>query len=84
MVSQERLLQQFREAVEEIRGEVDDFDSTSPLSDVGVDSLDLIEVGMMLEDEYDIRLDEKAFEGATVVADVLDAVTRQINDTAAS
>lgn len=66
-----RVLATFRSAVEEILGQLPDFEATTPIEDVGIDSLDLIEVGMIMEDEYGVEMTDKHFEDVKVVGDVL-------------
>ncbi len=61
----------FRVAVEEILGEAPEFDESTVIEMVGIDSLDLIEVGMIMEDEYGVEMTESDFEGVAVVGDVL-------------
>ncbi len=42
--------------------------------DLGIDSLDLAQIIMAVEDEYDVELDEEVLEGVETVGDALNLV----------
>ena len=44
------------------------------LSDLGVDSLDLAELVMTLEDEYDIHIEDEDMEKISTIEDVLNYI----------
>jgi len=69
----------FRMAVEEIRGDVPDFVLDSPVADVGIDSLDVVEVGMIMEEEFDVELGDAIFEGVETVRDLLNVFVELIS-----
>lgn len=54
--------------------------SVSPKADIqgdlGVDSLDYVEIIMVLEDEFDIEIDDEDFEGFAVVEDIVKYLER--------
>jgi len=51
--------------VEDLKEEMDFSD------DLGIDSLDLAQIIMAIEDEYDVELDEEALENVKTVGDAL-------------
>lgn len=46
--------------------------------DLDADSLDLVELVMALEEEFDIQVDESELEGVTTVAAALELVTGKL------
>jgi acyl carrier protein len=46
--------------------------------DLDADSLDLVELVMALEDEFDISIEEEELEGVTTVAHALDLVRAKL------
>lgn len=62
-------------AVEIIGVHPEEFAETSSfIDDMYVDSLDLVEIIMAMEDELDFRVSEEQLEGVVTVADALDLV----------
>lgn len=53
-------------SAEELKGDMNFAD------DLGIDSLDLAQIIMALEDEYDVELAEEALENVTTVGDALE------------
>ena len=47
--------------------------------DLGATSLDMVEVIMTLEDEFDIGIDDRDSEGVRTVGDLLALVKKQVN-----
>ncbi len=47
--------------------------------DLGIDSLDLAQIIMAVEDEYDVELDEEVLEGVRTVGDAL-ALVREADE----
>jgi acyl carrier protein len=67
-------------ALLEVRGiAVGSLDLESTLKDSGVDSLDLVEVGMIVEEAFDILIEPEAFEGCTTYGDVLSVFQRLVD-----
>jgi len=69
------------EKVKEVIGEqlgVEDLDSitkeTTFIDDLGADSLDIVELIMALEDEFDMEIPEEEAEKITSVGDVVDYI----------
>jgi acyl carrier protein len=75
-ISRADLLRAMQVATAEVLGD-DAPDITEQLelgSDHGIDSLDLIEVMMILEEEFDLVLEASDLDGSRTVADVLDSL----------
>jgi acyl carrier protein len=56
--------------------------SASFADDLDADSLDLAELVMALEDEFDITVEEEELEGVTTVQHALDLVTNKLGASA--
>ena len=50
------------------------------LTDLGADSLDGVELAMMLEDEFDLMFEDGVIEECKTVGDVIKAVERGLTD----
>lgn len=58
---------------------IDDVDITEETSfkdDLGVDSLDLLELVMAFEEEYNIELDPEELEGIQTVGDIVEFIKK--------
>ena len=55
-------------------------ESASLVDDLGVDSLDVVEYVMALEDEFGVELPEGDLEEASSVGDLLDVVMAKVDD----
>jgi len=51
-------------------------EDTSFKDDLGVDSLDLLELVMAFEEEYDIELNPEELEGISTVGDILEYIKK--------
>lgn len=49
-------------------------DPHRPLSEAGVDSLEMLEIITLVEDEFDVRFDDEVLESINTVADMAGAV----------
>jgi acyl carrier protein len=49
------------------------------LEDLEVDSLDIVELGQIVQDEYGVRLELELFKGVETVGDALDVIRRQLD-----
>lgn len=70
----ERIVEIIREQLN-----IDDFDineDTSFKDDLGVDSLDLLELVMAFEEEYNIELNPEELEGITTVGDIMEFIKK--------
>ena len=50
------------------------------VGDLGADSLDLMDMVIKLETEFDIEIPDEDFEENTTVADVIEAVRERVDD----
>ena len=49
------------------------------VDDLGTDSLDLYQIVMGIEEEFDIEIDNDAAEGIRTVADAVEAIKKAVN-----
>lgn len=64
----EIIAEQFHVNVEDLE------EDTNFVDDLNVDSIELLELVMAIEDEFDIELDDEILENITTVGDVLDFI----------
>lgn len=70
------------DAVVEICGtDPADLDDGADLERLGIDSLDLIEIGMIMEERHDIALDGADFDGVTTFGGAVEVFDRKIAGT---
>ena len=50
------------------------------IDDLGVDSLDLVQIIMALEEEFDIEINNEEAEKIVTVGDAMDAINSQVNN----
>jgi acyl carrier protein len=55
----------------------EDIKPDATLEDLDVDSLDLVELGQIIEERYDVRLEREDFEDVTTAGDAIEAVVRR-------
>ena len=70
----ERIVEIIREQLN-----IDDMDITEDTSfkdDLGVDSLDLLELVMAFEEEYNIELNPEELEGISTVGDIMEFIKK--------
>lgn len=73
------ILQKITQFVSEQSGHpVEQIDQKSNFDDLGFDSLDLIEVVMYVESEYEIELDDDQIDKIKTVQDLVDCVANMI------
>lgn len=48
------------------------------VEDLGVDSLEMAELAMALEEEFDIRMEDDAMEGITTVEDLVELIKAKV------
>ena len=52
------------------------------IDDLGADSLDLVEIVMIAEEEFDIAIDDEKAEGVVTVGDLVDVIAEELMVTA--
>jgi acyl carrier protein len=62
----------------------DQVDDEALLTDLGFDSLDAVEVAMLLEEEHGIEIDDAAIESVKTFGDLVGLVERKLAGKAAS
>lgn len=60
--------------VDQLGVDVDSITADTALEDLGADSLDLVELVMTLEDEFNIQIEDDAMDSLKTVGDVLDYI----------
>ncbi len=55
-----------------------DIDSQSSLKDLGLDSLDVVEVLMEIEEEFNIKFEDEEMTSLKIVQDLYDAIERKL------
>ncbi|MCT4544210.1 MAG: acyl carrier protein [Vallitalea sp.] len=53
---------------------------TKFVDDLNVDSLDLVQIIMALEEEFDVEIDNDQAENIVTINDALEAINQQINN----
>jgi acyl carrier protein len=77
---QERARNAVNAAVQEVTGEdIAEAPDGATLEALGIDSLDLIEIGMLVEEEFDVLLETDAFDDVTTVGEVCEVIAKQLN-----
>jgi acyl carrier protein len=66
-------------AVKEVKGVVltPELEATR-LEELEIDSLDLIEVGMIIEAEFGVQLDPQDFDGLETVSDLMETLEKKV------
>ena len=63
---------------EQFNVKVEDLDEdTNFVDDLNVDSIELLELVMTIEDEFDLELEDEVLENLTTVGDVIDFIDAQ-------
>lgn len=57
----------------------DEIDTSANFKELGLDSLDIVELLLQLEEEYGIHFDDVDMTNITTVQDLLDAIEAQLN-----
>ncbi|MBN2581041.1 MAG: acyl carrier protein [Pirellulales bacterium] len=55
-------------------------ESTDLYNDLGADSLDIIEITMLIEEHYDLTAPEESTDNTRTVGDVIEGVSRLLDD----
>ena len=67
-----------REALAQFGADPDVLTRDATLEEVDVDSLDLVELTQVIEDKYDIDLENADFKNVKTVGDVIDLVVERV------
>ncbi|MBR4879987.1 MAG: acyl carrier protein [Clostridia bacterium] len=74
------VFEKLRAIIEEITGlDADEITVEATLDDLGLDSLDVVEIIMASEDEFDITIEDDALTGVKTLGDVVDIITDLID-----
>lgn len=65
-------------ALEDFGADPDAISRDARLEDLEVDSLDLVELGQIIQDEYNVRLELEKFRGVETAGDAIDAIALQL------
>jgi len=57
-----------------------DITPESTFDDIGFDSLDIVEMAMYVEDDFDIRVNEEQFESCKTIGDVVTLVNKILSE----
>ncbi len=70
------VFEKLRAVIMEIIGaDEDEITLDATLDDLNLDSLDVVEIMMAAEDEFDIEIADDALEGVKTLGDVVDVIT---------
>ena len=77
-MSREEIFESVKKVVMEATGgeEKNITENTSIVDELGLDSLDIVEMLMALEEEFDISIDDSAAEKFVKVSDVIDYIEK--------
>jgi acyl carrier protein len=64
--------------VEQLSVDADEVLMETSFEDLGADSLDVVELVMALEEEFDLQIADEDVEGLTTVASVVEYITAKI------
>ena len=53
-------------------------ESALVVKDLGADSLDFVEIGMSIEEEFDIEIDESEYESLKTVGDMVNVINTKL------
>lgn len=76
--SKERISERVTEALVEFGAEADAIAPEARFEDLDIDSLDLVELAQIVEDEYGVELREADLEGIETVEQAVDLISGRI------
>ena len=79
-VSREHVLETFREQLEGFEVKSDQVAEDSSFDVLGLDSLDVVELSVRVEDVYGIDIEEDDLENVTTIGNAIDVVLRKISE----
>ena len=78
-VTREEIEQRVFQALEEFGAEPDQINPDARFEDMDVDSLDLVELAQIVEDEYGVQLKGEDMEGVETVRQAVDLVMSKLS-----
>lgn len=79
-VSRDQVLGTFRDELAGFEVKPDQVSEGSSFDVLGLDSLDVVELSVRVEDVYGIDIEEDDLEGVTTIGDAIDVVLRKISE----
>lgn len=76
-VTEEQVLETMRELLSEFHVEPGDVNMEAEFEKLGLDSLDLVELSVKVEDVYEIDIEEDDLEGVRVIGDAVRVVVEK-------
>ncbi len=76
--SKEQIQERVTEALVEFGEERENITPTAKFEDLEVDSLDLVELAQIIEDEYKVEVQDSDLDKIETVGDVVDLVTQRM------
>lgn len=77
-VSREQVLETFRTELKGFEVNPDDVKGESSFDALGLDSLDVVELSVRVEDAYGIDIEEDDLEGVQTINDAIDVVLKKV------
>jgi acyl carrier protein len=68
------------DAIVSFGSEPEDISLDGTLESLEVDSLDMVELAQMVEDEYHVQLEPQEFEGVTTVGNAVDVIAAKVSE----
>jgi|HubBroStandDraft_6_1064221.scaffolds.fasta_scaffold63174_2 acyl carrier protein len=80
----DRLQQRVFEVLISFGAEEGSMSREATLEGLDIDSLDLVELGQIVEDEFGVKLQPDEFQGVDTVADAIDVIRGHLDESAGS
>ncbi len=77
VVTAEAVETRVREILTELGAEVEEFDRDATFESLDVDSLDLVELGQIIEEEYGVELTPEDAQHLRTVGDAIDLIAQR-------
>ena len=62
----------------EVLGEAEEMKNDIPLSDQGIDSLDVVNVYLLLEEKFDIKIPDEDLEQVQTIDDIVEYINNKL------
>ena len=69
----------FKLMAEQLGKPISEIKLESTIEDLGADSLDVVEIALAVEDEYEIEIPDDSAEGINTVGDIIAIVEKLVN-----